>query len=134
MNCLYSVFELSFSSANEPPFKKSMNCSSSSKIAAREMGDHMEYLPPISLGNWMAVISSKSNFLAFSICEVTHIKWSLKSKSSPIHALASPRLCIVSSVEKDFEETIKNVSFLFISRAHFFYNLNCYIYFFFFNI
>ena len=41
------------------------------------------------------------------------IKWSLNSKSSPIHFLARLRLWIVSSVENDFEETIKKVSDLF---------------------
>ena len=40
------------------------------------------------------------------------IKWSVNSKSSPIHFFARPRLCIVSSVENDFEETIKKVSAL----------------------
>mgnify|MGYP007121702947 CR=1 FL=1 len=46
-------------SASAPPLKKSINSSPSSNIAGREIGDHMEYLPPISLGNLIMLLLLK---------------------------------------------------------------------------
>ena len=58
---LYSLLFSKRSSASNPPIKKSLKSSPSYNIAGSDIGDHIEYLPPISFGNWI-MFSLKPKF------------------------------------------------------------------------
>ena len=96
-------------SASCPPTKNSLKFSPSSNIAGSAIGDHIEYLPPISFGNSI-MFSLKPNFWALSGWEVMAIKWFSNLHLISSHALDKAILCRVSSVLNDLEETIKKVS------------------------
>ena len=69
---LYSLSYKSWLSASPPPFRNSIKPLPSSKIAGSAIGDHIEYLPPISLGK-VIILLKPSSFALFG-CEVIAIK------------------------------------------------------------
>mgnify|MGYP003307744632 CR=1 FL=1 len=78
--------------------------SESSLEAGTEISDHIEYLPPISLSNFiMCLILYLDAFDSFAVIAINLF-------ISPDHFIASLRVSIVSSVVNDFDEIIKSVS------------------------